>query len=969
MVNVSSTGLITINGQASLNNQYPNTSFVVSENVNEYYAGTLNLSLPYTPTSEIFSTTLMLGERTLKIDGSDNGDYSHAIIFKWSNTPKAKRELIVNGATGSSLMLKSTSGAAVMIYSRDELGLKDVENVVIEDSLWGLLIENKQPNEINKSVVTIEGGNTFRIGNSVDNRAHQTRRAIFSKGINTIAIDTAQSINIEILGQENNEYGSGLITGTGLISLSSRNIVLSGYSLKNDKGYQESVAIQAISEFQDEGCNCNNLDNSIFKLKAVEGISLETNWGAIEATSSDEHYVSVELDAPTIQIMGAGQSTSSAERIIKRDEYSTIKAVAADQKATIEISGERIQIEYAQELESHEAQHDLFFAYNENASINLTGNEIFLNNETDGESSADLRNIAFADNKGKISITTGISKSGQIAGSSRINGNISARNEGKVDLTLSSGAIWKGAVADESFPHWSASAGKFEKSAESGEISVIGDSGATWIVKNYENRGIFSSAPIDSTLSMLKVANTATFNQPFVVDLTKEASTQRLNITTLEASQGSANFKLRLETDGQDNLIRDTILVKEATGKHGIYVDASQVAEEFEPGNSLREQWLVSDNSSTAEFALTNKNQKVDIGLYKYELTSELGESSIGGEEKAKYWYLKRSNDGELTPGGDSQLSLAGNHRFLHWTGLEDLRKRLGEVRYGAQDGGWVRLSAQNDRAEGTDGAGGIEQDYYGINIGFDRLTSVSEDRMWLLGGSLVYGNAEQETRKSGYGTGETDRYGLNLYATWAKANGLYADFVLSGDWFKQDVTTHANDISQKGNYDTWGVGLSVEVGKMFTTEDHDYSWGPWYRHWWFEPQLQLAYYYLNGADYQLSDRGIRVKIDDDDSLIGRAGVVLGTKWNMGDDYEEIDRRYAQLMIKIGAKHDFLGDYRISMNGQRFTKDIGSTTFYYGLGFDWQFNDRTRLYVQAEREDGVGYTKEYEVSAGMKYEF
>lgn len=209
----------------------------------------------------------------------------------------------------------------------------------------------------------------------------------------------------------------------------------------------------------------------------------------------------------------------------------------------------------------------------------------------------------------------------------------------------------------------------------------------------------------------------------------------------------------------------------------------------------------------------------------------------------------------------------------------------------------------------------------------------------------------------------------MNLYATWANNNGSYADFVLSGDYFQQEMTTRANDMLQKGDYNTWGAGLSAEIGHQFTSERKDVAWGPWYRHSWVEPQVQLSYYMLKGQDYHLSNRGIRVSQNDEDSLIARVGVVLGTRWNYSEDYEAIDKRFVQVWLKGGLKHDFLGDYRVALNDVVFSNDIGKTTFYYGLGADWQVSDHTRFYLQAERETGSHYTKEYEFSAGLKYSF
>jgi len=36
---------------------------------------------------------------------------------------------------------------------------------------------------------------------------------------------------------------------------------------------------------------------------------------------------------------------------------------------------------------------------------------------------------------------------------------------------------------------------------------------------------------------------------------------------------------------------------------------------------------------------------------------------------------------------------------------------------------------------------------------------------------------------------------------------------------------------------------------------------------------------------------------------------------------------------------------------------------------DWQVSDNIRLYMQAEREHGEHFTREYNVSAGLKWKF
>ncbi len=328
------------------------------------------------------------------------------------------------------------------------------------------------------------------------------------------------------------------------------------------------------------------------------------------------------------------------------------------------------------------------------------------------------------------------------------------------------------------------------------------------------------------------------------------------------------------------------------------------------------------------------------------------------------YWisgYEKQINNP-----GDMVTSLYGIQ--FNQAQLTTLRKRLGEVRYGAQDGVWIRALTQKDGTSGIATAG-YEQKLYGLNLGIDRLVSVEEEKMWLVGGNLKQAHATQELLGT-RGEGETDSYGINLYATWANYHGSYADFVLSFDWFKQTMNTaNDNGVRVSGKYNTWGAGASIEIGRMFSSGDDDLSWGPWYQHWFLEPQAQLSYYWLKGKDFELSN-GAKVRQRNLDNLIGRLGLVLGKKFNYGEDREEIDKRYSQFYIKGGIKHNFLGTRSVYVGSDKFeADDIGTTTFYYGLGFDWNIADQWRFYFQAEREKGDGYEKDYEISAGLKWQY
>ena len=377
------------------------------------------------------------------------------------------------------------------------------------------------------------------------------------------------------------------------------------------------------------------------------------------------------------------------------------------------------------------------------------------------------------------------------------------------------------------------------------------------------------------------------------------------------------------------------------------------------PGSVLNEEGVIQEAVNSTLFERDDYDKVVE-GLESTESDPDALDIATGMTD---YWvsgYTKEINDP-----GKTTTAIAGiSFNPIY---LSTLRKRLGEVRYGAQDGLWAKAMMMKDSVGGI-ASKGYDQDLYGVSFGYDHLVRNTEEGLWLLGANIRQAHAEQDLM-DGLGSGKTDAIGLNAYATWANYQGAYADFVLSADHYRQKLSTVGESGKITGKYNTLGWGASIEVGHMFHTTRNDLSWGPWYNSWWLEPQLQLAFYRVEGEKYTLSSGG-RIRQKDADSLIGRAGIVVGKKFNYGEDREEIDRRYSQVYLKAGVKHDFLGDRTVWFGSDRFDGEVaGKTTFYYGLGGDWQFNERMRLYGQIERETGDDYEKDYEVSVGLKYEF
>ena len=340
-----------------------------------------------------------------------------------------------------------------------------------------------------------------------------------------------------------------------------------------------------------------------------------------------------------------------------------------------------------------------------------------------------------------------------------------------------------------------------------------------------------------------------------------------------------------------------------------------------------------------------------------------LGDTTLNtGSGKGK-WYLMKDEE----KGSDLPLEVADNlvlgtsaaqaMSFAHDN--QTLRHRIGEVRYGTQDGSWVRVDAQKDSFKT-----GFKQKTYGIMVGYDSLTARQNDSVWLLGGAFRYADSDQEALGL-----RQEQYSAKLYGTWIHDQGSYADIVLQAGRFEQEMNGLDNlgTGSAKADYTTYGFGASVEVGHTFKFNQNAQTNG----HWFVEPQFQLSYFYAKGQDYTTST-GLHVSQDNADFLTGRAGAVIGKKFNLGT---LDDPRYFQIALTGGLNHEFLGDQNIRYVGTDKAvksvkaKGIDGTRVYYGLTADWQCTDNLRAYAYVEREDGDGYTQEYDFNVGLKYMF
>lgn len=420
-------------------------------------------------------------------------------------------------------------------------------------------------------------------------------------------------------------------------------------------------------------------------------------------------------------------------------------------------------------------------------------------------------------------------------------------------------------------------------------------------------------------------------------------SWQKIEVDDLQGSGGTIHLKADLVADKADHVIAE-----KATGAYKLYVAASSSGSE--PVETMKD-FIVKTGNSGGSFSLGDK-VTVDAGtyLYEYSLQSRAATEGTGTE-----WYLERGPAKTTTPSTDAGLLYAGlNYQSSQWLAdLDTLRDRAGEIRYSRDKAGsgWVRVLGSKERFTGLGGT--LKAETYGVQIGADARLPGSR---WTLGASFKAADANlSSTLSSGHSKSDSDTYAGHLYATYLADNDAYIDVVLGYAHNNQDLSFSMLDgTGVKGSFSSNGYGASIETGRQFTVTRNEH------RIWFVEPQAQLSYFRVTGADYSLSN-GMAIHRDNAQSLIGRLGLVAG------QTFLQEQNSFWQWDIKAGLRHEFAGNEKIYVNGNRFDGDLGDTRAYLGLGLNWQPKSSLRSYVNLLTEHGRHYHRDIAVNAGVRY--
>ncbi|MBC3950971.1 autotransporter outer membrane beta-barrel domain-containing protein [Pseudomonas folii] len=373
-----------------------------------------------------------------------------------------------------------------------------------------------------------------------------------------------------------------------------------------------------------------------------------------------------------------------------------------------------------------------------------------------------------------------------------------------------------------------------------------------------------------------------------------------------------------------------------ATGSHKLLVENTGA----EPQAGGADRQLVHIENGDAQFAVDSTDGLVDAGAYSYAL-EQRGNGTSGND-----WFLVQT--GTVSKSTEVAIGLFSAAPTVWYGESATLRSRMGELRTDSnQGGGWMRTYGNK---YDMSAAGGIEysQQQQGISFGAD-LPISSSNGQWLVG--LMGGYSKSDLDLKAGNKGKVDSYYVGAYSTWLADNGFYIDALIKANRFQNSADVTMRDgVKSKGDYNNYGVGASVEVGKHITFNET----------WFVEPYAQMSGLWVSGEEYKL-DNGLEARSNKADSLLGKVGSHLGRKFALDDG------GFVQPYVKAAVAREFVTSNKVKINESRFTNDLSGTRAELGLGVAAQLTDVLQVHADFDYMRGRNIAQPWGVNVGVRY--
>ncbi|WP_161554658.1 autotransporter outer membrane beta-barrel domain-containing protein [Ereboglobus luteus] len=389
------------------------------------------------------------------------------------------------------------------------------------------------------------------------------------------------------------------------------------------------------------------------------------------------------------------------------------------------------------------------------------------------------------------------------------------------------------------------------------------------------------------------------------------------------------------------------------SGTHGVYINSAN-PEYFAPMDGSYTPLIDTAEGDATRYHLVDVNgspiSHYESGLVALQLVK-------GGEDESTYtdnfnrWYLADSGLGATADAVIGSAAMAG--KDWHYS-LDALYLRMGEIRAdldefkpGESKGTiWARgrssLLKVNHKLLGRS----FEQTNDGITAGADRAFAIKDSMVLFAGAFVDFGWVDRDFYN--FGSGDSNSYGIGLYATMLHKSGWYGDLALKADRTKNSFDTRTVDNRMThASYNSNAEGFSIEFGRR----SHLIS------EWWFEPSIQMAMVWLNGANYDAKtfESSLPVKVDGSRSTQYRGGLRVGRSFGRWNPYAKIF--WAKSDTGGGTVHAYTRDFNASLNEWRFEC---------GFGMSVRLTEKASVYLDYEYATASAYERPWSVNLGWR---
>ena len=374
-----------------------------------------------------------------------------------------------------------------------------------------------------------------------------------------------------------------------------------------------------------------------------------------------------------------------------------------------------------------------------------------------------------------------------------------------------------------------------------------------------------------------------------------------------------ANSELLIDTfldDGKTLMPEDNSdilsISGSATGETEIFVtsvgDGPGGLTGFGPDDGI----LVVATSDSTDDAFTLGNDDLTAGIFEYFLANPEGQ--LLGQDN---WYLQSDYLDQIyvyenLPGAMQTIGSALTGQLVERVGVRSaVPSTLADADGNPVRGGapvdtaiWGRavgLSLESDGDLDSTTGGSFDQTIGFLQAGADVTVLERPSGRLLIGALGHWGTSTLDannSRGTEVGTAGFDFYGGGLTATWYSTGGWYFDNVVQYTAYDIDISTSTRWPST--STDGYGISASHELGYRIPIGETAA----------LVPQGQITYQHLDFDDFTDPD-GVRVSLDDGDSLVGRLGVAF-------ENNAAIGSALATGYVEANVMYEFLGDNSVN---------------------------------------------------------